>query len=1321
MKVTKGNRHMVKRVVSIVLAAVIMVSSFDTALAAGNVMSDADIVQEQTNEVSDNTAEWSDNTAEWSDGTAGQTDSAVERAYNHENYEIIYTVKSEWENHQTVEIRLKNTGETSIRNWAVSIETPGTVTGLWNAVLSAVADEKDGNITVKNAGWNSVIEPGQFVTFGYTLEGENLSVPLDISLCTVTENVQDAAGTALVITGEWEEGFQGELHIRNHSDSAVSGWSMTFSGNFVINNLWNGELTVNEDGTYLVSHTSWQNEIPAGGEHVVGFMGTKTEEAPKIWDCTVYGVEDYTKPGIEPEPKPEEVINWEDTADTDGDGLPDVYEKYLSGSSPENADSDGDGLPDGYEVLFLGTSPVLADSNGDGILDGESDEDGDGLTNMEEYLLGTNPLTKDTDYDGLEDKEEIEIYGTDPLNADTDGDGISDGDEVKLGLNPLNPATNGTPDSQFCIPQEIGSNSAVLKDVNEAAGNSYQVSLSFHASGVAEHNVTVDGTSYNTVFDCEAAVGSPLFIGYNDDMSLETVRVTYHVSEKIRENELDLFGEDTTELYGIKRLNVFRFDENINMLLPVETFHDEESGLVYADADKDGVFCLMDMEKWIYGLAEESGLLGAEGAAYAAEDEGNMPYDVNDADGTEKMQSEILPEEEKSLESVSNRDEEAGERLERFLEEAQALFSQRDSRTDMKMRSAAVPSAFSVDGGEAEETVEAVKNDCPVDLVYILQTEGSDSMFIDNSNVIAWYDFWNLEQEYEDVRMCVLEERLDGTYTQAGKNQAYWYDNSEEYSEYACYMPRRITEETFYRSALDMVLSDDIGFRQDSVKLVMYIPAGITNIGFYHFRESLAEMAERGICYSELHDSTSPYMIYTGELRSFVEKTGGRFFSMSNPYWETEILEFYRNRIEEFLAGKPQTVFKGITATGYRTIILEAPLSSTGGCDSDRDGLTDWEEVNTKLLIWNCDGSITLPTLLYCVENYSEDSYVVVGLERFKKDVTQHGVLSNIYEEYIRHVMANTQILPIHSHPRRVDTDGDGILDFYNGRFASEYHFADPNPLKVDIREISLKNDFFSVDYEFQEGALNDWADEKNGGSAASYGGDQSWFGECGTLGDSKIFFNGEKTGNVVDKYGCGLIAAADTLFYMAAGKQIEIPGFSESNSFAYKNNDYNTYISFVTFLSDYFIMYDFQPIYGIPGAVLPGSLDFGLVKLFKDSGIDFYWEPYGDKVNESEILLEEIIRMIDADYPVIFSYDCKDEGLPLLIYKNKKFTPSDVKPVESHYMIFTGGFIYSEDLSEIIGSRAMLQIATYGKKYYIDYTQYSEKLSTTTNILCIQ
>lgn len=50
-------------------------------------------------------------------------------------------------------------------------------------------------------------------------------------------------------------------------------------------------------------------------------------------------------------------IDWNDTTDTDDDGITDVYEKYYFETDPENADTDGDGLPDGYEVYYLGTDP----------------------------------------------------------------------------------------------------------------------------------------------------------------------------------------------------------------------------------------------------------------------------------------------------------------------------------------------------------------------------------------------------------------------------------------------------------------------------------------------------------------------------------------------------------------------------------------------------------------------------------------------------------------------------------------------------------------------------------------------------------------------------------------------------------------------------------------------------------------------------------------------------------------------------------------------------------------------------------------------------
>jgi Bacterial TSP3 repeat len=74
-----------------------------------------------------------------------------------------------------------------------------------------------------------------------------------------------------------------------------------------------------------------------------------------------------------------------------------------------------------------------------------ADQDGDGLSELQEVTLGTNPDLADSDTDGLDDGEEI-IAGTNPLNPDTDGDGAPDGSDPT----PLDPATCGDVDSDTC-------------------------------------------------------------------------------------------------------------------------------------------------------------------------------------------------------------------------------------------------------------------------------------------------------------------------------------------------------------------------------------------------------------------------------------------------------------------------------------------------------------------------------------------------------------------------------------------------------------------------------------------------------------------------------------------------------------------------------------------------------------------------------------------------------------------------------------------------------------------------------------------------------
>ena len=98
--------------------------------------------------------------------------------------------------------------------------------------------------------------------------------------------------------------------------------------------------------------------------------------------------------------------------DEDGDGLFAPEEQHhgtLDTATPDGsqtADSDRDGLTDvfearaGWDVVVLSrTNHVYSDPR-------QTDQDGDGLTDLQEYQLGTDPARPDTDDDGLPDSRD---------------------------------------------------------------------------------------------------------------------------------------------------------------------------------------------------------------------------------------------------------------------------------------------------------------------------------------------------------------------------------------------------------------------------------------------------------------------------------------------------------------------------------------------------------------------------------------------------------------------------------------------------------------------------------------------------------------------------------------------------------------------------------------------------------------------------------------------------------------------------------------------------------------------------------------------------
>ena len=125
--------------------------------------------------------------------------------------------------------------------------------------------------------------------------------------------------------------------------------------------------------------------------------------------------------------------------DFDGDGTADHLDE----------DDDDDGLPDTFE-----TSNALDPRNSSDV--GE-DPDGDGLTNLEEYLNDTRPNDNDTDDDGMPDGWEVKysLNSTqDDSEDDPDGDGYSNLVEFREGTDPRNPDSH--PISKKAGKEKIG-------------------------------------------------------------------------------------------------------------------------------------------------------------------------------------------------------------------------------------------------------------------------------------------------------------------------------------------------------------------------------------------------------------------------------------------------------------------------------------------------------------------------------------------------------------------------------------------------------------------------------------------------------------------------------------------------------------------------------------------------------------------------------------------------------------------------------------------------------------------------------------------------
>ena len=682
-------------------------------------------------------------------------------------------------------------------------------------------------------------------------------------------------------------------------------------------------------------------------------------------------------------------IDWEDETDTDSDGLTDVYEKYYFETDPTNPDTDGDGLLDGYEVYSLGTDPKKADSDENGTSDGDEDFDEDGLSNKREYELGTDPNNADTDNDSLSDSEEINTYNTDPLKFDTDGDGISDGDEIALGLNPTNAATDGTPDSERTFVQHVGADSENLAAVNTSE-NPFEVSIDITAAGVAANNLYSQKSGYSNAIKNDAILGiTPEFI-YTDGLKVEDVIINFTIDNSAVNNYNNKYTGISDEFVGIKRLNVFKFFEDTNMLLPIETFHDVENNRVYTHVDELGTYCLMDMEIWLenLGITAEDLADNTNAAAFSAR---SMP--VAYSDDTEESEQE----EQKYLDVVLVAYPNAGieDIVQKELIYTSNMIFEHAKIHKMDARIFYV-SAF----GDSVANTTYVTNITDAKKV-IGNIAGISKMSVDENSYVL-----TKAMRYTDE--IVSSFFRDGSERYCFVVDAFCFPMCDSQNPHIKNLNEKDVRVHFAYSRSNENMANYMSLSTDNIAHEIIPGDGRYNFGDFILKRIFGE-------------NDKDYVI--------ISATGWNEIHLEAPI--TPMYEAVAKDIENDEELRKQVIALNKYA------------------DTDRDGLLDLEEIyyerNGKAVIsWGEDEKVILPTFSDCVELEGSLFYVERGLLRFFEETgkTDYSQFDDI------------RILPIKSDPTEVDSDDDGINDVCDLRKLKNdiyiYNLKDTNYINVN-------------------------------------------------------------------------------------------------------------------------------------------------------------------------------------------------------------------------------------------------------------------------------
>lgn len=80
------------------------------------------------------------------------------------------------------------------------------------------------------------------------------------------------------VLSSWDKHYEGQITIKNTSQSVIENWHISFLSSDKIENIWNASIVTQESDTYSIKNAGWNQDIAPNQEVTFGFIASYEEK-----------------------------------------------------------------------------------------------------------------------------------------------------------------------------------------------------------------------------------------------------------------------------------------------------------------------------------------------------------------------------------------------------------------------------------------------------------------------------------------------------------------------------------------------------------------------------------------------------------------------------------------------------------------------------------------------------------------------------------------------------------------------------------------------------------------------------------------------------------------------------------------------------------------------------------------------------------------------------------------------------------------------------------------------------------------------------------